>query len=174
MKHFFFSSIAASSLLLSSATAAEVWVGVGKIGGDPKTSTEYAIGYETEFDVSEEFLVGIDVSYKYARIKESEEELTEEGEIERITKKVDEHALDVEGLFGKALSPHDKLFAVAGVRLGDSDGTTIYGLGVGVEYQHIFENEMVVSIDAVRHFMKSEDDIYYQTNTLMLKVGYEF
>ncbi len=174
MKRSHLLGVVAATFVISSATAGEIWLGVGKIGGDLKTSTEYAIGYEKEFDVSEEFLVGLDVSYKYARIKESEEERNEEGQLESVTKKVDEHALDVEGLFGKALTPHDKLFAVAGVRVGDSDGTTIYGVGVGVEYQHLFENEMVVSVDAVRHFMKSDDDIYYQTNTFMLKVGYEF
>ncbi len=154
--------------------ASEIWVGIGKIGGDPKTSTEYAIGYETEFESHSEWIVGLDVSYKYARVKEEEVELNEHGHQEVITKKVDEHALDIEGLWGKAFDHHNKLFAIGGVRLGDADGTTIYGLGVGVEYQHILENDLVISLDAVRHFMKSEDDIYYQTNTFMVKVGYEF
>ena len=160
--------------LLISSNASEIWIGVGKIGGDPITSTEYAIGYEREFETHTSWIAGIDISYKYGRIKEEERELDEHGREEVMSKKIDEHALDLEGLWGKALDHHNKLFMITGLRVGDAEGTGVYGVGVGVEYQHILHNEMVVSFDVVRHFMKTEDDYYYQTNTFMVKVGYEF
>ncbi|NPA03599.1 MAG: hypothetical protein GXO61_01935 [Epsilonproteobacteria bacterium] len=154
-----------TSLLLTSSFCAEIWVGVGKIGGDIVTSTEYAIGVEEEFELFEEWLTGVDVSYKHAKVKEEEEEESF---------KVWEDAVDVEGLIGKEFDEKNKLFGVVGLRYGQSDGDDFYGVGVGAEFQHLLEDGVVVSIDIVRHFMKNEDDRYYQTNTLMFKVGYEF
>ncbi len=154
-----------TSLLLTSSFCAEIWVGVGKIGGDIVTSTEYAIGVEEEFELFEEWLTGVDVSYKHAKVKEEEEEESF---------KVWEDAIDVEGLIGKEFDEKNKLFGVVGLRYGQSDGDDFYGVGVGAEFQHLLEDGIVVSVDIVRHFMKNEDDRYYQTNTLMFKVGYEF
>jgi len=168
----------ATSLVIATF-ANEFWIGVGKIGGDPVTSTEWAIGFEKEIELFEEWISGIDISYKYARIKEVEEEKEIREEEHQLreggSKKVDENAIDIEALLGKAFDHHNKLFAVGGLRYGESDGDEIYGIGVGVEFQHILENDMVVSVDVIRHFMKNSDkDEYYQTNTLMIKLGYEF
>ena len=165
-------TIAASFLI--SCQASEIWVGVGKIGGDPITSTEYAVGYETETKLRNDWILGMDISYKYSRIKEEEREIGEDGREEAVCKRIDEHALDLEALWGRALDHHDKLFLIGGLRVGDAEGTTVYGIGAGVEYQHIFHNDFVVSLDFLRHFMKTDDDIYYQTDTFMVKVGYEF
>ncbi|MRI83059.1 MAG: hypothetical protein C6I00_01435 [Nitratiruptor sp.] len=163
------------ALLLGSwLLGAELWVGIGKIGGDPVCSNEYALGYEAEFELGQEWLTGFDVSYKYASLKEVEAEGDHEGEGPAIrSQRIEEHAFDVEGLLGKHLAYHDKLFAVGGLRLGDSEGEFIYGLGLGAEYQHIFEDRWILSLDLIRHFMKGEER-YYQTTTFMVKVGYEF
>ena len=125
MKRLLFGIGLAASVALASEVSQEIWIGAGKIGGDVKTVTEYAIGYERMHELEGDMLLGYDASVKYARMKEKEEERTV---------KVDEWAFDFEGLYGMALSNDFHLLGVGGLRLGNVDrSTTIYGLGIEAE-----------------------------------------